>query len=276
MKKSIMFLLVFLITLAGAFATIEVTDVKLGGDSQQRGETATVDVSVKNAGATTLSDFNVSFSGVAAKYNAKAVSVPSTIAPGATAVVKVQALVPLDFDAVDADGKKTGFNIGNVIFDGNNGTAQVKTVALFMEAENNLKFTSASRIKFSDEDEKLRDGKTYDNVNRGDTVTLEVEIENSFSDNDDCQDDGTNCDIENIELNLEPNDSDFDDDSDDMSDISAEDEDATTLSFDVPDDIDEDKYDFDLYILGEDENGALHGELMTFTLDIEVERNEIT
>ena len=58
--------------------------------------------------------------------------------------------------------------------------------------------------------------------------------------------------------------------------MNSESEDVESLSFDVPDDVKEDDYDFDIYVTGDDENGARHGEFWTFTLEVEVPDDEIT
>jgi hypothetical protein len=53
------------------------------------------------------------------------------------------------------------------------------------------------------------------------------------------------------------------------------DEDTETLSFDIPDDVDDDDYDFELFVVGTDENGARHGDHLEFTLTVEVPRDEV-
>jgi len=97
-----------------------------------------------------------------------------------------------------------------------------------------------------------------------------------FSDNGDCQDEGTNCDIEDVEVTVESRDSDLDVDEDiDFDTIRADRNDMEQLSFEIPDDIDEDDYDIEMFLTGTDENGARHGDYWTFTLDVEVPDNEL-
>ncbi|MEK6916125.1 MAG: hypothetical protein AABW92_00110, partial [Nanoarchaeota archaeon] len=127
-------------------------------------------------------------------------------------------------------------------------------------------------------DKSLDDGDSFDKVSKGDNIVIDLEVENRFDNNGNCDepDDYGDCEIQDIEGELEPNDSDFDDDSASFGDLKADKAAIEVLSFNVPSDIDEDDYDFELWVTGEDENGALHGEFMEFTLEVTVPDDEIT
>ncbi len=281
MKKQIMvFLLILLVTIASALATFDASNVKLGSENQDRGEVVSNTFTVTNTGSLDIDEFTVTLSGVNTKYDAQIVSVSSAvITAGGSVDVTVEAFVPLDLDAVDSKGKKIDFDIGNIVLEGNysdDTAVDVKTVDLLMEAESKLEFGS-SKIIIDGSSKSLKDDKEYDEVKRNDDIELIIEVENNFDDDGDCDDpdDYGDCDIEDVDIELEPDDNDFDDDSDSISRLRARDDDIVTLSFDVPDDIDDDSYDFELWVTGEDENGARHGEFWTFTLEVDVPRDEV-
>ncbi len=282
MKKQIMvFLLVLLVTIASALATFEVSNVKLGSDNQNRGEVVSNTFTVKNTGLLDIDEFTVKLSDVNSKYEAQITSISDTTIPVNGSIdVTVEAFVPLDLDAVDSRGKKIDIDIGNIVFEGNysdDTPVDQKSVDLLMEAESKLEFGS-SDITIDGSTKSLRDDKEYKDVKRNDEISLEIKVENNFDDDGECddEDDYGDCDIEDIDVELEPDDSDFDDDSDSIDSIRARDDDTVTLRFDVPDDIDDGDYDFELWVTGEDENGARHGEFLTFTLEVDVPRDEVS
>ncbi len=282
MKKLISILaLVFILTLASAFATYEVTSPSFGGEDQERGQTVQISVPVKNTGTKNISGIAASFSGVDGDYSAEVVSVPASIAVNGTENVVIKAYVPLDFDAVDSKGKKVSAGIGNLVLEGNysdNSAVAQKSVSMTMEAENLLEFKD-NRITIGDRSDKSLDNRDeFDDVKRNDKVLIEIELENDFSDDGDCDDpdDYGDCAIEDVEVEFEPDDSDFDDESIDFNDVNADDTDTETFSFSVPDDVDDSTYEFEMWVTGTDENGARHGEYMTFRLEVDVPRDEVT
>ncbi|MBT4023238.1 hypothetical protein HN789_02950 [archaeon] len=282
MKKIAMIMVVFLLTLASALAVDPVaSSVLLGGEDQERGQTVSTIVYVTNYNTLDVKHIDVtSFTGNA-KYVVTDISEDVTETAENVTSVSISAYVPLDFDAVDAKGKKTSFSIGaaTLTVTYTDDTTDDISVPLSMEAENLLEFHSDSRITIGDEgDSKFRNDKSYDDVNRDDKIVLDITLENKFDNNGDCDDpdDYGDCEIQDIEVELEADDSDFDDENVDFNDMNSESEDVESLSFDVPDDVKEDDYDFDIYVTGDDENGARHGEFWTFTLEVEVPDDEIT
>lgn len=282
MKKIALIMLVFLITIASAFATFEVSTVSFGSDSQERAQDVSTSVIITNKETSRdITDVSISFNG-ADKYDiADVTSTGLALIENDTETMTLQGYVPLDLDAVDSKGKKVAINIGTidveVTYD--DATTETKSVSVSMEAENLLEFNTDSKITFEDgDDSKLKDGKSYDDISRDEKVTIDLVIENKFDNNGDCSDpdDYGDCDIEDIELEFEPDDSDWDDETIDYNDLGAEKEDTESFSFTVPDDIDEDDYDFELWVIGTDENGALHGEWMQFTLEVVVPDDDIS
>ncbi|AJF62062.1 TPA: hypothetical protein HA239_05625 [Candidatus Woesearchaeota archaeon] len=277
-KLIILFLLMFAITIASAFAAIEASSstVALGSSSQERGETDSASITITNTGNETVSGINVTSSGVDSKYSVNYTLSDTTLDSNESATLTINGYVPLDLDAVDSQGQATAFDIGNIVV--KNSTTTLLTISDFtMQAENLLRFGDP-RITIDGDDNSLDDGDSYDEVGRNDEIVLDIDIENRFDNNGDCDDpdDYGDCEIQDIEAELEPADSEFDDDTVDFGDLKADDTATETLSFDIPSDLDEDDYDFELWVTGEDENGALHGDYLEFTLEVQLEDDEIT
>ena len=281
MKKIAMIMLVFLITIASAFAVSPVaSNVLFGDDNQERGLSVDATVVVTNYNTLDVKHIEVtSFTG-STKYAFSGADIDVTESAENVSSVSISAFVPLDFDAVDNKGKKSSFKIGDATLTVTytDDTTEDIVVPLYMEAENLLEFHSDSKITIESDESKLRDGKSYADVKRDDEIILEIVIENKFDNNGDCNDasDYGDCDINDITVELEPDQSDFDVYSADFSDLGSDSTDTETLSFSVPDDVSKDDHDFDLYVTGTDENGALHGDTLTFTLEVDVPRDEVT
>jgi len=113
MKKIAMIMVVFLLTLASALAVDPVaSSVLLGGEDQERGQTVSTIVYVTNYNTLDVKHIDVtSFTGNA-KYVVTDISEDVTETAENVTSVSISAYVPLDFDAVDAKGKKTSFSIG--------------------------------------------------------------------------------------------------------------------------------------------------------------------
>lgn len=279
LKLMALLLILFTIGLAGAGATLEFSDVKLGGTNQDRGENTSASITITNKGPLTIEDLELSFPGTNTKHQLSGSFSALTIAPNASITMTVKGFVPFDLDAVDASGRKISEDIGDINVKGTytNNTEVSKTANLLMEAKSNLIFGSDSELLINDKTKKsLRDEKEFD-IERDDDIKVSVQLRNLFDDKGDCDDDGTNCDFTDIEGNIESDDSDIDmDESFDTDSIDADDEETESFSFDIPDDLDEGDYDIEMYIVDEDEHGARHGDRWTFTLTLEVPRDEIT
>jgi hypothetical protein len=276
--KMLSFVLAFMTLMAGAMAAFEVSELRYGSASQERAQDVVASLTFTNKEAgKNIQNISLAFVGNA-KYQISPTSELVNLAMDDSASLSVPAYVPLDLDAVDSNGKPIAVNIGTatVTVRYSDSTTESKTMSVYMQAENKLEFNSDSTIAIGDQDAvRLRDNKEYDGVRRDDKITLSVVLENKFSGSGDCDEEGEDCDIEDIELELSPENSDFDDDSTDFNDMRSGDEDTETLSFDIPDDVDDDDYDFELFVVGTDENGARHGDHLEFTLTVEVPRDEV-
>jgi len=277
MKTILAIAFLFILLAFSALADITVTDVKLGSDSQQRGENVSSIITITNTGSASVQNLAVSFQGVDARYKTGSALSATSIGPGSSVTVTVTGFIPMDFDAVNSEGKKVSFDIGDVAISGSSSTGAVsKTVNLFMEAENNLEFSTQSELKIGTSAKSLRDNKDFSDVKRGDDIEVTIVAKNSFSDSGDCEDESRNCDIDNIDAKIESQDSDIDVDEDlSFGSIGADNDDSDSVSFSVPDDISDANYDIDLWMTGEDENGALHGDSWTFTLEVNVISDQV-
>ncbi|MBW2976522.1 tandem-95 repeat protein [Candidatus Woesearchaeota archaeon] len=136
------------------------------------------------------------------------------------------------------------------------------------------------KLAISDLDVKV-DGKTDKNLEDGDTIKNEAEpesdiefklkIENLYSDEEDIK-------IEDIEVEIIILDIDDGDDLEESSkefDLKPEDDDTVTLEFQVPLEVEEDTYDVEIHVWGEDENGKEHEIDWGLVLEVEKEKHEI-
>ncbi|MFH2020057.1 MAG: hypothetical protein ABIJ34_01470 [archaeon] len=267
------FMLVFALLITGALA-FSVSEAKLGGESQERFSSVSTTISVTGTdSAKTVKNITATFN-AESKYQLK---ISAVSASAGTFVLG--GYVPKDLDAVDSKGKIISPKISDmtvtVIYTDN--TTESTVVPVNMQAENKLAFASGTTITIADKSSsKLRDEKDFDEVRRGDKITMDFEAENKFSSSGDCPVDGDDCTIESVDLNFVAGNSDFDDDDLSFGDLKSDRKSTESLSFTVPDDVEDDDYDFDVYMVGTDENGAKHGDFMSFTLTIDVPRDEVT
>ncbi|MEM3374771.1 MAG: hypothetical protein QXE31_06185 [Candidatus Woesearchaeota archaeon] len=280
MKKTyllIIFILLAIVNLNLVLSSLDISDITLGSDTQERAKNTTTTINIKNIGDSKLSLLSLSFNGDS-KYNLKYNLSKSEINPNETIQLTIQGYVPLDFDAVNSKGKKTSFKISDFTISGkyqNNSDYSI-TRSLFMQAENKLRITTGSKILINDEEKTLRNERSYD-IKRSDKIELKIELENRFSTSGDCEKDSSDCAIDDIELTLESRNSDLDVEKDiSYSKLNPNKKSSKSITFTIPDDLDEDEYTLDIWLIGEDENGALHGDYWEFTLNLELPDDEVS
>jgi hypothetical protein len=256
--------------------SIEPSTINLGGDNQERAENTTSTFKIKNTGSSTITDISIS-SSASSDFKVVFKNVPSSISVGGEVSVTVQAFVPLDLDAVDSSGDELINDIGDLTVTGSSSGQDLSAQSsLKMQAENKLEISDLD-IDYDDESENgVDDGDDIPDVSPGAEVTMSFEIENKFNDKGDCDEDGENCDIEDVEIILEMDDDEFgfDDKDLDIGDVKADDKETDEISFDVDEDADDD-YDMTIELTGEDENGARHGQRWEITFEVEKPRDEI-
>ncbi|MEM4247265.1 MAG: hypothetical protein QXR48_04305 [Candidatus Woesearchaeota archaeon] len=278
MKKfaTISLLVALFALLAVSVSAVQLGDVTIGGEEQDR---------VKNASQTFTITNNETYSvtwnfasTADAKYNVRFDPATVTIPAGQSAQVKVIADIPLDFNAVEPSKsasdylEKKAFKIGDIQV--KSGSTVVATSALKMQAVNQLSIKKV-RIACGDSSAKsVDDGEKVKNLKPDTQCTLEVEVENKFDEDDDEYDDGSDMHIGDIEMDTVTvkavvDDSDFDvSEDEDIDGLDADDKDSVTIEFDIPYDVDDGTYTMVITAYGKDENGAVHGEQWEIRLDV--------
>jgi hypothetical protein len=130
---------------------------------------------------------------------------------------------------------------------------------------------------YDDYDDNLdEDGGTTFEAHPGDKVTISLDIENYY-DEDIFEEE---LDLEDVYFELTIRD--FEDEGDDdlelesdETDIRADDDETLSVEFDVPYSIEEQEYDVDIKVYGEDEEGEDYFVEVSYTLEIEKERHAL-
>jgi len=270
-------LFVLLLSLATASATLSTdltgNQLDLGGLTQEASdinnnleEYDTGDITFGSGNPITLSVAPVapyvqSSSTVVNNIN---VTIDSQVTSGNTTVT-ISARVPEKLPAVDADGVAKAFKVAVLTF--SDGTDTVN-VDLFVQRKSQLTFDDVD-IKYADDTEKVTDGETIDDLMPGDPATFEFKVENTFSSS-------SNMDIDDVTIYVKDDNNDLDiDEEEEMGTIRDNDDDTESISVDVDDDADEGVYNLFLWVVGDDEYGARHGERYTVKIDIEKEKDDV-
>ncbi len=199
-------------------------------------------------------------------------SVEVIIAANSTTTTTLSVDVPHKKDS----GKE---NIGSLIIKGVNGVDLDSSTLI----QDTVSMLSLEQFKVEYNDKKGNSEKdTFDDlvdtdyvldseVQAGSVMTLTFKLENLF-DNDYDEDD---AEIEDIVIKLDPSDNDLFEDFDDeldMDNIAAEDSDSLTIELTLDSEVDDDTYDVDFEIEGDDGKGNTHS--LTFNLEFEIEHSK--
>ncbi len=269
-------------------ANLSSSSLLFGGNTQQRSNPraesesneniyVSSSLTITNTGPEQINGLSVSsitptggFS--ASSTNITLVSISSTsINPGETATLTFNARIPENLDAVDPNTlSERSFDVASITVRGTfaSGTQAVKTVNAAMQARNNLRIKDIKIISSDGNSATVGDDDTVKNIKPGDSLTIEVPVENRFSSND-------NVDLEDIEIEVVNDDLDVDE-SETISSIAPRKIKTASFRFTVPEDIDDDDYEVEITAESEDENGANHGEKFSFIINIEREDHEIS
>jgi hypothetical protein len=261
--------------LAGSVSALQLTGATIGNNNQDRIKNVSSTFTVTNNDTTSVT---VTFASTAdVKYNVRFEPATVTLAAGQQSTVQVIADIPLNFNAVETSRsspdflKEFPFKIGDI--QGKIGTIVAATAELKVQAVNQLNIKKG-RLQCGDKSESLDDGDKVKNLRPDLQCSLEVEVENQFSENDQEDSAGRSLNIGDIEfdtVNIQAriDDQDFDVNEDDDADgLSADDKDTVTLSFDIDEDVDEGTYTMDIYAQARDDNGATHGEHWVVRIEI--------
>jgi len=273
----LLFLVIALSTLSSALALEVPTDLALGSPDQERNTEFSTNFVIKNDGVSdldnitlenTLSDLlDLTFTGV-----------PTSLTPSESATITLTAKLPLWFDAVDDNLEEKAFDLGTITIKADG--VSDETIAVTGQAVNKL---DVRDFDIGSEE------KGYEGVNDGETIDLKanegfdflLEVRNDFNDGPRSAEDIGLADID-IKVRFEII---VDDDDDKDNDIVVGRRAKISLLAEETDElfiegfVDREArgtYDLIARIEGTDDNGALHGEQIHFTLKIDRKRHEIT
>ena len=255
----------------------------IGSTSQQRGENASVSLTLTNNetsdvpasltftpitadGTTAANALEREYTSATDKitFSNSTLTVPANSTP---LTVTVTGFVPRDFDSIRVSDIDVPFKIGTIT--ATYGSGLTATTALYMIAENGLLFDKV-KITVGDSTDTVNDGDTVKELKPKDVLSIEVSAESKFDEDD------WDYDIESAAATIQIDDSDFDlDEDEDLSDLGPKESDSVTFSNIVIDDEADGSYDLEITVSGTDENNAVHGEYMVVTLKVERESHEV-
>jgi len=290
MKNTVFALMIMLVALLAVNASaLQISAGTLGSSNQDRisGVSTTITIT-NNDTVNTVTGIVLSTTADTTKYGLQFTpSTIATLAPNAVATVTVTGKVPLDHNAVEASKsasdylKEKVFKIGTITANADNSVTATNDVN--MQAVNQLSIKKA-RIDCSDslfntgesKTKTLDDGDKVENLRPGMDCTLEIELENKYDQDDDQDANGNDLKIGDIDFDTLSVDVETDDDDvidinvdDTLDDLSADDTDSLTADITIEEDADDKSYDLDIFVSGKDSNGAIHGEKILVTLEVD-------
>ena len=237
----------------------------------------TADLSIKNGGPLSLSDFKIVVSPVNGfsdkDLNISLVSSPNSLASQASGSITLRARVPEQLDAVDDEGEVVAFIVASISLEAKDSlnAPLKKSFQVFMQRANELDINDIDASVNDKGGKSLDDGDDLKKIKPNNRIELVVEVENKF-------DDEENVDVEDVDLSIECDNEDnldFDDKTEEIGDVGTEDEEIESLLFDVEEDAEDEDITCDLMVLGVDENGARHGESLAFTIEVERKSHDL-
>jgi uncharacterized membrane protein len=279
-KHTLIVLMLFMLVTIAASAnalTVSKTSILLGGDNQDRVNNVTENFRITNDGNTTIN--SISLTNTAdSKYNIRfSPSSISNLAANAYVDVTVKGDIPLDFNAVETDDSASdylnpkAFGIGTITVTAGSTT---KNIDLKMQAVNQLELKRAT-LECGDKSKRVKDGTEFDELKPDTACSLSVEVENNFDDRDSNDDKTGDIDFDDADVEIEVDDSDFDVEDDDSVDPDPDDYDDVSFDFDIEEEVDDGSYNLIIRTIGQDENGAWHGDIWEVDLSIEREKHDI-
>lgn len=244
----------YTLTVSPQTATLSLSEVNLGGSSQQRDENDTAILTVTNTGSETVTGINLTSSANADYQVSFSQTTIASLAAGASTQITVEAYVP---DDKDSESER----IATITARGTSSLGAVTATSdMNMEAENMLLIYDLD-VKVNGRSKDVDDGESVE-VFPGAEIEVTIVVKNYYSKSTDIQ-------MEDVEVMVFSDDIDVDE-TDDIRKIRDGNKESITLTFSI--DIDEDSgtYDIEVTVEGDDENGAKH----TDTWDIEFDLTE--
>lgn len=263
-------LFVMLIALFALSATaIQVGSPTIGAEKQDRIVNVTSTFTITNNATTTMTNIGV-VATADTKYSIVVSGVPASIGPGASASVTITGTIPLSHPGVDAASlEEKALKIGTLTVTGTTSASESATVDINMQAVNQFRIKKA-RIECSTKSQSLDDGDRIENLKPGDDCTLEIEVENEFDDTDTDNKKIGDIAFDSVDISVDSSDSDIDVNEDDsIDDLDASDEDSMTVDLEIDDEADDGTISVEIRATARDENGALHGEMIDFRLEVD-------
>jgi len=241
-------------------------ELNIGGPNQIRGSSAVATIEVENTGTKTISALDLELTDLrnnplGSEYNAFVSLNQNTLAPGEKALATVSITVP-----EEADARQT--RIGRLTVTGVESTLEVsKTIYVNLQAESFLEITDVEIRLNGQREGSYDDGDTFDEALEGDEITLEITVENIYSDRDD--------DIEDVYVQIEDSNWDIDEESSE-TDIAGDRSNTFTLRFTIDDEIYDDDTAMLIRTFGEDGNDNFeHYDEWELFFEIEREDDDI-
>jgi hypothetical protein len=260
---TIMLVLILALSVSGAFAaSFTADDITFTPLDGKRGQTVTQQLHLVNTGTDALT-LSIT-SSIPSLYQAVLGQTSVDIAAGASVDVPVTIYVPLSQDS----GTQT--ISGGITVTATNVAGLSDAVSVSVATASMLEISKV-QLEFDGDTHTVKDGSTYDeDLKAGTSINIIVKVSNEFSGSEDYE-------IQDIGVEIEGS-GDLDlDDSDDMSDLDQGDDDTVTFSAEIPSDAEDgDDYDIDITVTGEDENGAIHEDKYSATIEVKRESHELT
>jgi translation elongation factor EF-1beta len=205
---------------------------------------------------------------------------PTNISNNTQIKLKITSKVPEDLDAVDSDFNEVAFDIGDFTLNINgndpvNTTTPVSVSNFFpihMQRENQLTISNFDAlINNKDTESNIGNNDKISDLKPGDSVELSITLDNDYSSREDVS-------IDDVEIDIicdEDQDLDFSDDNVDVGDIDANEDSDETINFDIEEDAIQDTIACTLTAIGTDVNGAVHGEVINFDIEITRDSHDI-
>lgn len=260
---AIVLVLAMVLSVSGVFAAASFTadDITFSPLDGERGQTVTQQLHIVNTGTEALTLSITSSMPSAYQTNLGQTSV--NLAASAVVDIPVTIYVPLSQDS----GLKQ--ISGGIMVTSTNAANLSDSVKAYVETVSMLQIKKV-QLDIDGDLNTIDDGENFDELKAGDSGKIIIKVSNEFSSAED-------YDIENIEVEIE-GDGDLDlDESDDMSDLNQGDDDTISFTFDIPSDADDgDDYDVDITVTGEDENGAMHEDRFSASIEVSKESHDIS
>ncbi|MCX6710561.1 MAG: hypothetical protein NTZ02_00545 [Candidatus Woesearchaeota archaeon] len=269
MEKKMLLLAIMVVALIAilpgvmaASLAVNPSSITIGGSdvTYQRDGFYIASFTITNTGSDNLTGISVSASNVNSRYNVTFFDVLTVIQPNDSQTITVSAYIPDDQNAAVQ-------KIGNIIVKSNSNTPLI-SIPLNMQAANMLDVYGMS-VSIDGSSETIFNSATTsctdscsDNIDKnakpGSTVTLTIKLKNDFQDISSDRIDINNIEIDSLIEGIDNGDDLSPTDLPSSFDLAPQKKTTKTLTFEIPQNAQEDTYTIYVDITGDDDNGATH------------------